>query len=239
MSDFDDDIDSADDDVELVEDVEVVQETAIATSKTVDLWAGDDDGGGEYVATRMLSGDPRIQGMHIPTNTNYANATKGEQRCWVATMEELMSRGVESPTEIMRITGLDSRAVDTLKKTVMYGWAGNLTADKVNTRREQLYREVERVKQNAWGYFNYGRKVGADVKEQGALLKLILDATSQQAKMSGVNTMGVQINHTVETKFKTAGDIEAEAARLVNVDLSTLEQLGNLLASKMGEDSDE
>lgn len=236
MSDFDDELEV------LVDDLPTAitsNKTALAAANVVDLWTGDDEGGGEYVPTRMLSGDHRVNGLHIPTNVNYAQCSKWEQQCWLSTMEELMARGVESPTEIMKLTGLDSKAVDTLRKTVMYAWAGNLTVDKVNTRREQLYREVERVKQNAWGYYNYGRKIGADVREQGALLKLILDATSQQAKMSGVNSLGVQVNHTIEANFKTAEEIEAEAARLVNVDFSTLEQLGNLLASKMGENPDE
>jgi hypothetical protein len=118
-------------------------------------------------------------------------------------------------------------------------WGKSASPQLVNQRREQLFYEVERVKQNAWDYFERGKNSGRDIKEQGALLKLVLDAVGQQAKMSGVNNINVNVQSEISATFKTNADFEREAASLLKVDGEVLKDLGSLLAQNMGEDEDE
>lgn len=150
-----------------------------------------------------------------------------------------MARGIMEHADLGRLFSLSKQAVIFIRKQVLNSWTSGLTPETINLRREQLYREVDRVKHNAWAYFEAGKQNGADVKEQGALLKLVLDASSAQVKMCGLNSVNVQLEHTVAAKFKTSSDFEQEAAKLLGVDVTTLASLGNLIASKIGETENE
>jgi hypothetical protein len=191
------------------------------------------------IPTRIIQHPGRLQGMQVPSNGDYANLTAGEREAWLCVMEEAMSRGVNSPSELTRLTGLSMNGVSSLRATVYDMWGKSASPQLVNQRREQLFYEVERVKQNAWDYFERGKNSGRDIKEQGALLKLVLDAVGQQAKMSGVNNINVNVQSEISATFKTNADFEREAASLLKVDGEVLKDLGSLLAQNMGEDEDE
>lgn len=189
------------------------------------------------VLMRPIIGHPVLVGMYVPRDTGLTKAVV--KSAWLEAIQAIMTKGVFDPVEISAATGLPVRAIKQLQEVVYQDWGKTVTPELINTRREKLFTEIERIKSSAWDYYNEGKANGADVKEQGALLKLILESTSHQARMCGVSNINVQLTHQVETKFKTNEDFEREASALLKVDPSVLKSLGSVLAQNMGGDEDE
>jgi len=191
----------------------------------------------EQVLMRPIQNHPVLVGLYIPRDTQMTKSIN--KTAWFEAIQMIMSKGVYDPAEISAATGLKPSAVKELQERVYEDWGKTLTPDVVNVRREKLYTEIERIKTSAWDYYTEGKRNGADVREQGALLKLILESTSHQAKMCGVSNLNLNLTHQVETKFKTNEDFEREASDLLRVDSSVLKSLGSALAQSMKQEEDE
>lgn len=189
------------------------------------------------VPMRPIMDHPVLVGLYIPRETGTHKAVV--KQAWLEAVQMIMSKGVFDPVEINKATGLPTRVIKQLQDAVYQEWGQSATPELVNTRREKLFTEIERIKSSAWDYYNEGKQNGADVREQGALLKLILESTSHQARMCGVNNVNLQLTHQVEAKFKTSEDFEREASTLLKVDPAVLKSLGSVLAQNMGLDEDE
>lgn len=191
----------------------------------------------QQVLMRPIQNHPVLVGLYIPRDTQMTKALI--KNAWFEAIQMIMSKGVYDATEISSATGLRPSAVKELQERVYEDWGKSMTPELVNIRREKLFSEIERIKSSAWDYYTEGKQNGADVREQGALLKLILESTSHQAKMCGVSNLNLNLTHQVETKFKTNEDFEREASDLLRVDSSVLKSLGSALAQSMKQEEDE
>lgn len=180
----------------------------------------------------LMSRDPRLKGVSIPVR-NKPPFDDAHKVAWQAAIEDMMGSGLTSTIELAKASGLSTKAVRGFRDSVLEGWGATMTPSLVNTRRETLYSELEAVKRAAWEYFNDGLSNGADAKEQGAWLKLLMDAMDRQARISGVNTQQVSAEVSVVSRIKTAKELQQEAEQRLNLPQGQLDLIGEELAKQL------
>lgn len=188
------------------------------------------------ILTRELRGSPALAGISCPVKSK-APFTEEEELAWENSVEQLMCRGFTQPGSISRVTGLTMQQARNFIERVQQGWEQSMSVSLVNRRREALYLEAERVKEEAWQGFNLSKETDGDPKVQGAWLKLILDASAGQARLCGLNAAAkLEVETTVvEAGIKTAEQMQMEAESKLKLPLGSLELIGSLLAEKLSQ----
>lgn len=142
---------------------------------------------------------------------------------WHDAVEILLGRGVESPRRMAKITGLTDPTCKRLIEDVKERWAKGVTASDLNWRREALYREAEEVSRSAWDAITTARSEG-NLREQGAMLKVVLASNARKAKLIGADTMAVQIRQEITATIGI--DIVAQVEADYGLAAGALERLG-------------
>lgn len=182
----------------------------------------------------VMGTDPRTRGLNMPVK-NKGNFNQDLRHAWFHTVEQLMGVGITSPSEITLATGLSDYHARGFIKEVEEAWALSMSPALVNTRREKIYREIESIKNEAWGAYLNGRSQGSDPKELGAWLKLILESTQHQARLSGLNYQPPPETPTeINVRIKSAQEMSDEAHDLLGeeIDADLMEEIATALAKK-------
>ncbi len=170
--------------------------------------------------------DPRLKGIDIPVTLKGFDDFTRER--WVLAVEMMITRGIETTTEIASKTGLSSRTAGILRKEVIARWANTMTRGALNQRREKLYIEADRVKSELWRLYEKGEHEGADFKEQLSYLKMIVDTGARQAKLCGLEALPEDQQSPAHNKDKAQITSEAEAR--LKLPAGSLETIGKALA---------
>jgi len=170
--------------------------------------------------------DRRMEGIDVPTMLKGFDDFTRER--WLVAVEMMMSRGIETTTEIAGITGLSPRTAGIFKKAVIDRWASTVTRGALNQRREKLYIEADRVKAELWRLYERGEREGADFKEQLSYLKMIVDTGARQAKLCGLEALPEEAAIPASNKNKEQLTSEAEAR--LKLPSGSLSQIGKTLA---------
>jgi hypothetical protein len=174
--------------------------------------------------------DARLQGLDVPSQNKGQFSETDEER-WLVVVEELMTRGVKTTGEIATITGVSQRRIVNFVKVVKERWAKSMTPGQVNTRREALYLEAERVKDACWMVI---ANTDNDMCRL-AYLKMVLEAGKRQSSLIGAEKQQVAIEHTVEARHKTPDEMQGEIASSLNISADEYASLGNMLAERLTE----
>lgn len=175
--------------------------------------------------------DRRLKGIEFPTLVR--NIDQFTRERWLSCIEIMLSRGIESATEIAALTGLSPKTAGQYKKMVITRWGDTMSQGTANSRRERLYFEADRVKAELWRKFEVGEQTGADFKEQISYLKMIVDTGARQAKLCGLETQQVEAELTIATN-KTQAQMQADSPLAIPAD--KLEAIGKLIAQEVGRD---
>jgi len=186
------------------------------------------------VLVRVLTGNPAIQGIECPVNSR-PPFSSSESLAWQNCVEQLVARGVRTANSISRHTGLSVAQSKIMLEKVASGWAASMSTSLVNSRREALWQEAERVKEEAWESYYLSKSLNDDPKIQGAWLKLVLDAGGSQAKLCGLNLTGKEEGDSqkageVTPVIKNSTEMLMEAERKLRLPQGNLELIGNILA---------
>jgi len=180
--------------------------------------------------TEIVLRDARLQGLDVPSQ-NKGQFTETDEERWLVVVEELMTRGVKTTGEIATITGVSQRRIVNFVKVVKERWSQSMTPGQVNTRREALYLEAERVKDACWTVI---MNTDNDMCRL-AYLKMILEAGKRQSSLIGAEKQQVAIEHTVEARHKTPDEMQGEIASSLNISAEEYASLGNMLAERLTE----
>jgi hypothetical protein len=178
----------------------------------------------------LLKYNPILEGLDIPSQKKGQFSDVDEER-WLVVVEELMTRGAKTSGEIAGLVGVSQRRIATFIKLVKERWAKSMTPGQVNTRREALYLEAERVKDACWLVI---QNTDNDMCRL-AYLKMILEAGKRQSSLIGAEKQQVAIEHSVEARHKTPDEMQGEIASSLNISAEDYASLGNLLAEKLTE----
>jgi hypothetical protein len=177
-------------------------------------------------ASRDLSSiDPRMKGIDIPTTLKGFDDFTKER--WLVAIEMMITRGIETTTEIAGLTDLSTRTAGILKSEVIKRWGSTMTRGALNQRREKLYIEAERVKVELWRMYERGEREGADFKEQLSYLKMIVDTGARQAKLCGLEALPEE---QVTAGNKNKAQLTTEAEARLKLPSGSLETIGKALA---------
>lgn len=176
--------------------------------------------------------DPRMKGVDVPVTLKGFDELTEER--WLVAVEIMMSRGIETTSEIAGITGLSSRTAGIFRNQVIKRWASTMTQGALNERREKLYIEADRVKAELWRMYERGEREGADFKEQLSYLKMIVDTGARQAKLCGLEALPAEQQTAASNKDKAQLTSEAEAR--LQLPSGSLETIGKALAEAISKE---
>ena len=113
---------------------------------------------------------------------------------WLELVEELMGRGVRTPTELKKLVGVSHKTAARWMGEIQKRWTRGLTDDRINWRRETLYGEADSVARAAWA-----DAMAADVtpSQRAALYKIVLLANQRKASLTGLDVMEVRVKKEV------------------------------------------
>lgn len=164
-----------------------------------------------------------LDGIILPQKFRKGRWPAALREEWHEVVEILLGRGVDSAARMARITGLTRKACSTLIDDVKKRWAAGIRASDLNWRREALYREADEVARAAWDAVTTARAEG-NLKEQGAMLKVVLASNARKAKLIGADTMAVQIRQEISATLNV--DIVAQVEADFGLATGALEKLG-------------
>ena len=170
---------------------------------------------------------PIMKGLDVPKNKTGTLDPIDKER-WLVVIETLMQRGAKSVTEISDLTHLSPRRTSRFVSEVRDRWANSLTMGQVNSRREQLYLECERVKEECWRLLQQAESEVARL----AYMKMIIDAGKRQSALIGAERINVNVESTV-AGHKTAEEMEAEVARSLSIPVEQFSAIGEMLSKQI------
>ena len=211
--------------------------TALPTHDGIDMGLIASEGS-EITQSRDLSAvHPSLIGVDIPVETNGPFSPVDRER-WLLACEIIMSRGVEHTGKISGMTGLSMNQVIAFKDEIMKRWQTTVPASTINARRERLYLEADRVKQELWRMFEQNQGVG-ETKEQVLLLKMVLDAGQRQAQLCGLNRVDREEDYSQQVIQKDKKRLIEEAEQKLKLPTGGLANIGKELAKSISQMKDE
>ena len=168
-----------------------------------------------------------MKGLDVPKKKSGALDPIDKER-WLVVIETLMQRGAKSVTEICDVTGLHANRASRFVSEVRDRWANSLTMGQVNSRREQLYLECERVKDECWRLLQQAESEVARL----AYMKMIIDAGKRQSALIGAERINVNVESKV-AGHKTAEEMEAEVARSLSIPVEQFSAIGEMLSKQI------
>jgi DNA-binding protein len=166
-------------------------------------------------------------GLDLPSQVKGPWSPIDHER-WVVAVENLLARGAQSGQHICRLTGLNIHAAVNFIKEIKERWATNLTIPEVNIRREKLYNENERISDFCWNKINED----PDGKNTISFLKIIGESNTRKARLIGAEIVSLNVEQARIERL-TQEEIQQQASKQLGVDVQSLKQLGDLLATEM------
>jgi len=166
-------------------------------------------------------------GLDLPSQVKGPWSPIDEER-WIVAVENLLARGAQSGQHIAKLTGLTVHAACNFIKDIKERWSSNLTIPEVNVRREKLYNENERVSDFCWSKIYED----PDGKNTISYLKLIGESNTRKARLIGAEIVSLNVEQA-RIERMTQEEIQQQASKQLGVDVQSLKQLGDLLASEM------
>lgn len=147
---------------------------------------------------------------------------------WLIVTEHLLRCGVKSSREMEKITGISHTSCNSFIKDVKERWQSDLTTEKVNVRREELYGENERIADLCW------QIIQMDPLDQKvpSFLKIIGDTNTRRSRLVGAEQITLAVGQIESTNIDTK-IIQTQAAAKLGVSVSSLRELGDMMATKM------
>ena len=171
-------------------------------------------------------------GIKFPPRPTAGRPDKELMALWEQVIEELMGRGLESVTEMERVTGLGYSTCRKYMDIVQAKWSETMSREEQQWRREKLFKEADRVARAAWE-----EALACDHPGQKAsLLKVVLAANQRKSALCGLDQIEINVNSKIETK--TTIDVVSQVEEELQLQPGALENLGRqaaLLFSKKRE----
>lgn len=168
-----------------------------------------------------------IRDLEVPVLAR-GHLSRIDKERWKVVVETLLSRGVKSSRQIADITGLNHVYANKYINEIKDGWQTDLTAGKVNIRREELYGENERIADFCW------EMIQSDplANNVPSYLKIIGDTNTRRSRLVGAEQITLAVG-TVQSNNIDTHIIQTQAAAKLGVPISALKELGESIAVKM------
>ena len=149
-----------------------------------------------------------MRGLELPPALPRGKPAPEAVEPWLALVEELMGRGVRTPSQLRSVIGVGYRTAQRWMEVVTERWSSGLTDDRVNWRRESLYSEADQVARAAW----YEAAHAGTPSERASLFKVVLMANQRKASLTGLEGLEVKIKKEVtqHTVVDLVARVEAE-----------------------------
>ena len=134
-------------------------------------------------------------GLELPPALGRGKPRPEEVEPWLALVEELMGRGVRTPSQLRKILGVGYRTAERWMKEIQRRWTTGLSDDRINWRRESLYAEADAVARAAW----MESRVAETPSEKASLFKVILMANQRKASLTGLDGFEIKVKKEVVT----------------------------------------
>ena len=168
-----------------------------------------------------------IRDCEVPSQTK-GPFSRGDKERWKNVVETLLVRGVKSSRKIGDICGLTHVTANKFIQEIKEEWQSDLTPNKVNIRREQLYGENERIADFCWQLI----QIDPLAKEVPQYLKIIGDTNTRRSRLVGAEQITLAVGQIETTNIDTK-QIQVQAAAKLGVSVHSLKELGDTLATKM------
>ncbi len=167
----------------------------------------------EEAEARLMRGDPdakrddsdawMLVGLELPPRLTRGRVKDEDRLGWLMVIETLMARGVDTPARIARLLHIQIHVVRKWMDDVGAVWKRKITADEIALRRAALWQEAAEVGRQAM------RQAMATPNHQAKAryLKVVLEANARKAKLYGLDTERVDVEHTVKA---VTGDLSPE-----------------------------
>jgi hypothetical protein len=159
-------------------------------------------------------------GLELPPALGRGKPAKEALEPWMALVEELMGRGVRTPSELRKILGVGYRTANNWMAAVRKRWTSGLSDDLINWRRETLYGEADAVARAAW----VESRLADTPSEKASLFKVVLMANQRKAALTGLD--GLEIKIKKEITQTTMVDLVARVETQHNLAPGALEAIG-------------
>lgn len=176
---------------------------------------------------------PIFSGLEVPSQTKGPFSYIDRER-WMIVIESLLSRNVKSGRAIAKLTGLSINTSCDWVNAIKEMWQNDLTAGKVNVRREKLYAENERIADFCWNLI----QIDPLEKSVPSLLKIIGDTNQRRSRLVGAEQITLNVGQTIEQNIDT-DYIQTQAAAKLGISIGSLKTLGDTLALEMIPNADE
>jgi len=180
------------------------------------------------VLTPIVEEDPLTRGIDFPINKR-APFSKIEEERWIVAVEILLQRGVKTLQQMARLTGLSYGYVQALVNGVKERWSKTLTIGQVNVRREAIYMEADRVKEECWRL--YETETNKNLKL--AYLRMIVDAGKRQSAMIGADKINLSVETNAGPAHKSREDLARDAAEKLNIPEDAFSLIGDNVAKQI------
>ena len=171
---------------------------------------------------------PKLAGLDIPKVKQGKMKPLDEER-WIVVVETLMQRGVSSLSQMHTLTGLAYARCGEYVAEVRDRWAKSLTMGQINSRREQIYLEAERVKEECW----QALQTCTNESMRLAYLKMIIDCGKRQSALVGAERININVESKVEARHKSAEEMAKEGAGQLSISVEQFSAIGDMLSKQL------
>jgi len=165
--------------------------------------------------------------LDLPSQTSGKISPIDEQR-WIVAIENLLSRGVNSHQHISKLIGLSPDLSKKYLIKIKENWSKNLSQGTVNLRRESLYLEHNKLKDFCWQQINIADP--SESKNMISYIGAIQKSLSAQAKLIGAEIVSIDVSNN-NVRAMSQQELQQSAAKILDIDPTSLKQLGDLLAT--------
>jgi len=163
---------------------------------------------------------PLLTGLVLPAKLPRGRPSPEEIAPWLELVEELLSRGISNPSQLRNVLGIGYKTAERWLALVKEKWTATIDDDRVNWRRERLYREADAVAQVAW----MDAMQAESVQERTSCFKVVIEANKRKASLCGLDKMELKIESNV--KQHIAVDVVASVETDFGLAPGALSQIG-------------
>lgn len=163
---------------------------------------------------------PLLNGLIIPERLPRGRPEPSAIEPWIELVEALMARGVSTPSQMRGLLGVGYKTAERWMATIRERWSAGLADERVNLRRERLYREADSVAEVAW----MDAMQAESVQERVASLKVVLEANKRKASLCGLDKMEIKLESNVKQQVNV--DVVASVETSFGLAPGALEKIG-------------
>ena len=168
----------------------------------------------------MDKSSPLLSGLVIPERLPRGRSEATAIEPWIELVEALMARGVSTPSQMRGVLGVGYKTAERWMNTIKEKWSAGLADNRVNLRRERLYREADSVAEVAW----MDAMQAETVQERTMSLKVVLEANKRKASLCGLDKMEIKLESNV--KQQVSVDVVASVETSFGLAPGALEKIG-------------